>query len=98
MVRPDGIPEDVWQSALKATHDAIEAHQTGFYASKAALDTLLEVHARAILAERERCAVLVRDYPDVIPTWSRGSAPPGNGPPRRATQAELAAAIRKGAQ
>jgi hypothetical protein len=60
------------------------------------LETATLSHAFVILAERKRCADLVRGYPEVIPMWSRGSAPPGNGPPRRATQAELAAAIRKG--
>jgi hypothetical protein len=98
MVRPDGIPEDVW---TKASADAAEFVEWLIPAPSdyaASEDVLAKVLARAIMAETERCAVLVRDYPDVIPMWSRGSAPPGNGPPRRATQAELAAAIRKGAQ
>jgi hypothetical protein len=92
MVRPDGIPEDIWSAAKAAYVPGSVAEPK----SKVTLEKIVWI-ANALLAERDRCAVLVRDYPEVISMWSRGSAPPGNGPPRRATQAELAEAIRKGA-
>jgi hypothetical protein len=78
-MKPDDIPQDVWDAARKL----------GFLRGR-------EIIARAIMAERERCAQIAANHPKVIPTWSRGGGPPGFGAERFPTQAEIATAIRKG--
>lgn len=94
MTRPADIPQDIWDAAWADYFARCDS------ASKLAADfeedEVIDLLCRARLAERKRCADVVRGYPEVIPMWSRGSAPPGNGTPRRATQAELAAAILDG--
>jgi hypothetical protein len=96
MVRPDGIPEDVWKAAWEAIYTA--------HNEKAAVPAI----ARAILAERERCAKLVeaygvrRDVPArFVPPANEdelGYTLPATRVHTRPDPLVLAAAIRKGAQ
>jgi hypothetical protein len=58
MSKPDDIPQDVWDAAINAASAAVREDDPGFYITKRATDVLMEASARAILAERERCAVI----------------------------------------
>jgi hypothetical protein len=56
-MRPDGIPQDVWDGAK-------DAYAPGFVTEPKSKVTLEKVEriARAILAERERCAKIARNF------------------------------------
>ena len=89
--KPDDIPQDVWDVASKVVTDAdyiFDGRFDGGYTPTP------EAIARAILAERERCARVVEDYePDMKP-WD---GPTERANARSATDyacIDLAAAIR----
>jgi hypothetical protein len=86
MVRPDDIPQDVWEAA-KATGTEMRKNQPIYD---------IEPIARAIMAERERCALEARtalqDW--LMAHYGAKGIPDG----LRVLPAEVATAIRKGAQ
>ena len=59
MSKPEDIPQDVWDAALVCIHDTVEQHQSGIAINQHTLDVMILAVARAILAERERCAGLL---------------------------------------
>ena len=60
MTKPDDIPQSVWDTAAKTI--GVPEDDTGWHLT----DDLLEPIARAILAEREACAQVVRNYPQTV--------------------------------
>lgn len=98
MSKPDYIPQDVWDVAWTA-HGLTEFDEVvGRMGSVAELNAAI-VHdvaliARAIMAERERCASIVETMPDLtLHMWERPGGPPGNGY-SKTTRSDIAAAIR----
>jgi hypothetical protein len=61
MKRPPDIAQDAWFAALKAVGDELERDHEGFHATEAAINSLVIAGARAILAERERCALVAEN-------------------------------------
>ncbi len=61
MSKPEDIPQDVWQAAMRVAVE-MEAH----CALGTRTDAKAREIARAILAERERCIGFVRQYVDGI--------------------------------
>lgn len=57
---PDWCPQDVWDSATATLHPAM-THQVPIDRSPLLMAQRIGI-ARAILAERERCATLARDF------------------------------------
>lgn len=62
MSRPDDIPEDIWAAAERVGEAIHGRHERGWVAwpliTEAGTDGPQKIVARAILAERERCAVI----------------------------------------
>lgn len=98
MSKPDYIPQDVWDMADGTTNrvasELVKALTEG---TEAPVDGLIQAHvARAIMAERERCASIVETMPDLtLHMWERPGGPPGNGY-SKTTRSDIATAIRVG--
>lgn len=93
------IPDDIRRAAnaafIEMDDTVFEWDDSGGIKGPGSMQPGVEaIIARAILAERERCAQVAAAHPKVIPTWSRGSGPPGFGAERFPTQSEIAHAIR----
>lgn len=101
MSKPDDIPQDVWDEGVKEAQHFVQwldaGNSTGSL-SPHAVEGLADSIARAIMAERERCAKVAEIWRTVIPMWDRPGGPPGNGPARAGTPDEIAASIRRGSK
>lgn len=95
MSKPEDIPQDVWDAADGTTNrissELVKALTGG---TEATADGLIQAHvARAIMAERERCAKIAALY-----VFSPEAADHSSQAVANNAGMNIAAAIRKGAQ
>lgn len=92
----DDVPEDVRQAALRAMHDTVEQHQDGISINKRAIEVMILGAARAIMAERERCAQVCEAEATLFLSPEYASNQPLGSITERFACDECAKAIRKG--
>lgn len=88
MNRPYDIPEDVWDRAADFAHEIGTHSGYGIYGDVVDHQSAMTAVARAILAERERCAQRVLSY--------AGEAGEQNDPPEIRHLSAIVRAIRVG--
>lgn len=77
MTRPEDIPEDVWRSAEAKVIDYF--NWLGEHASDSARYVLTQTIARAIMAERNRCAAKAYTFPHYMAGFDeKGEMIPGS--------------------